>query len=171
MAEYVFSLKTRKTASEYELTPHQLAFVDLIHAGWDRKDAYVLTMQLKASHSASAIDREARELLARLPVKRRLKELKVGVTDVNDEKVVSDDISEAISKEQTLRDLYVARKQYKAGSKEWIELTKMIADITKMKNDEIIKEDNTVHFYLPMTCSRCRLYADHKEAEKKKEKQ
>ena len=43
-------------------------------------------------------------------------------------------------------------------SKEWLEIKKMIADITQAKRDEIQTEDNTIHYYLPLTCSQCSLY-------------
>lgn len=75
------------------------------------------------------------------------------------EGVSDEDIASELSKENQLRKLIAARKKYdgKEGCKEWIDLTKMIADITQIKKDEI-KEDTTTHFYLPISCNNCSLY-------------
>lgn len=76
------------------------------------------------------------------------------------DKVSDEDIASELSKENQLRKLIAARKKYdgKEGCKEWIDLTKMIADITQIKKDEIKEEDTTVHFYLPLSCNNCSLY-------------
>ena len=42
-----------------------------------------------------------------------------------------------------------------------------IADLQQMKKEETIEEDNTVHFYLPISCKSCSLYmkAKNKKAQ------
>ena len=80
----------------------------------------------------------------------------------------SDDITleEALSlatKEETLKGLIIAKSKMKAGSKEWLDATKLIADLQQMKKDIVEEEDTTVHYYLPLTCNRCSLYLTNKK--------
>ncbi len=63
-----------------------------------------------------------------------------------------------LSKENQLRDLLVAKKKAVIGSSDWLKIVQTIADITQAKKDEIQTEDNTIHYYLPLTCSQCSLY-------------
>ena len=49
------------------------------------------------------------------------------------------------------------------GSKEWLDTNKMIADITRMKQEEVKTEDNTVHYFIPLTCHKCSLYINNKK--------
>lgn len=92
-------------------------------------------------------------------IKRRQKESEKE-DDILVDGISEEDIASELSKENQLRKLIAARKKYdgKEGCKGWIDLTKMIADITQIKKDEIKEEDATVHFYLPLSCNNCSLY-------------
>lgn len=160
MAAILYSAKTNKTARDHEMSVEEMAFIDLLAAGWDRRDAYLVAMRAGETWTPSALDKAAREICARAGAKRRLKELRNVVSNgtVDAEDMTDEEVKDAVSKENMLRDLVYARTKTKRGSKEWLDLNKMIADITRMKNDEIKTEDNTVHFYLPLTCNKCSLY-------------
>lgn len=149
-----FTPKGQRTARNYSMNVDELAFVDLVACGWDRRDAFIATINIKDLNDM-AMDRYIREILARPKAKERLSDLKIGTTATEAEIKTDDDITEATSKESMLRDLVYARKKTKYGSREWLDISKMIADITRMKQEEIETEDSTVHFYLPLTCSRC----------------
>ena len=137
------------------------AFADLLALGWKDKDAYLISglynpvynleINKKNMNTLLSDDKDFMDYLtsASRKIKRRQKE---------SEK--EDDIASELSKENQLRKLIAARKKYdgKEGCKEWIDLTKMIADITQIKKDEIKEEDTTVHFYLPLSCNNCSLY-------------
>lgn len=163
---FTFSKKTQRRAASYSLTPNELAFIDLVACGWDLQDAYLLTMDEGYEWTANAIDTAARELKARLEAKKRVSDIRASFTPKetktrsNDE---DEDITKALSKEAMLRDLYLARKKMTPGSKDWLDTNKMIADITRMKQEEIKTEDNTVHFFLPLTCNKCSLYIASKQ--------
>lgn len=170
-----YSSKTTSLASVYDLSVDELAFVDLIASGWDTSDAFCYTMTEEAEGmSTSAIDKGAREILARPGAKKRIRELrKTGINEAAKDAVRSarepvrndEDIMKQLSKESMLRDLYLARKKMAVGSKDWLDTNKMIADITRMKQEEVKTEDNTVHFYLPLTCNKCSLYIVNKQKE------
>ena len=70
-----------------------------------------------------------------------------------------------LSKEHQLKELLIAKSKQPVGSKEWLDIKKMIADITQAKKEEIQTEDNTIHYYLPIGCLSCELY---QKAHKKK---
>lgn len=163
--QILFDKKTQKKASTYSLTPNELAFADLVACGWDLKDAYMLATGQGLTWTEAAVLRSARELAARVGTKNRIKELRNGklAQEVVDQKKEEEDITKALSKEAMLRDLYLARKKMTVGSKDWLDTNKMIADITRMKQEEIKTEDNTVLYYLPLTCNKCSLYIERKK--------
>lgn len=164
--DILYSQKTRRLAASYSLQPDELAFADLIAAGWDKTDAYFTALRMGDTWTKQAVDRAVRELCARNGVKKRIKDLRYPNTEVKpepeDEDVTSENVMNKVSKEQMLLDLATARSKMKFGSKEWLDTNKMIADITRMKQEEIKTEDNTVHYYLPITCKKCSLYIESK---------
>ena len=136
------------------------------------EDFVIFSNKKGETWTTAAVNKATREILARVDVKRRIKELRKG--DLNEmakdaakgrEEQVStdDDVMKQLSKENMLRDLFLARKKMVVGSKDWLDTNKMIADITRMKQEEVKTEDNTVHFYLPLTCNKCSLYNNHKK--------
>lgn len=153
------------------ISTKEKAFADLVALGWKDKDAYLISglynpvynleINIKNMNALLSTDNDFMSYLTSVSrrVKRRQKEsIKDG--DVLDNDISEEDIASELSKENQLRKLIAARKKYegKEGCKEWIDLTKMIADITQIKKDEIKEEDTTVHFYLPLSCNNCSLY-------------
>lgn len=65
------------------------------------------------------------------------------------------------TKEEVL-DALIAELPYVTG-KDRADLLMKIADLQRMKQEENIAEDNTVHFYVPVTCHMCDLYNKEKE--------
>lgn len=53
--------------------------------------------------------------------------------------------------------------------KEKADVLMKIADLQQMKKEEVIEEDNTVHFYLPISCKICELYLKAKKRKPKQE--
>lgn len=147
------------------------AFADLIAMGWKDKDAYLISGLYNPVYSSKVNEKEMNKLLMEeerfmtylTSISRKIQRMQKAVEKEADfpvDKVSDEDIASELSKENQLRKLIAARKKYdgKEGCKEWIDLTKMIADITQIKKDEIKEEDNTVHFYLPLSCNNCSLY-------------
>lgn len=176
-ADFKFSPKAQKVAANYVLTPEEVAFADLVWAGWEKPEAYKFVYRAGYTWREDALDAEIRGICEKKGYKERIKEhnrvVKVVETVQEPTKkkrkrnTIEDDedqaFAKATSKEGMLRDLIAAREKVVFGNKEWLEYSKMIADITKMKNDEIISEDDTVHFYVPLRCHQCELYAKHKK--------
>lgn len=164
----LFSKKTRGIAESYSITPEELVFADLLASNWDMVDAYFVAIG-NTTWTKAAVTRAAREIAAKIGVKKRIKELRRGelndmAKNASEEPKKDDfDVTDALSKEQMLKDLYLARKKMTPGSKDWLDVNKLIADITRMKQEEIKKEENIVHYFLPLTCEHCALYKKSKE--------
>ena len=92
----------------------------------------------------------------------------------NADELTQEELIKATSKEEILRNLVIAQRKQKFGSPEWQKTTAMIADYSKIKQDEIDTENNTVLFYLPVsypsTCSDCLLFKNGQADFQKKEK-
>ena len=153
------------------ISAKEKAFADLLALGWKDKDAYLISglynpvynleMNKKNMNALLSQDKDFMDYLTFINkrVNRRQKESEKE-EELLVESVSDEDIASELSKENQLRKLIAARKKYdgKEGCKEWIDLTKMIADITQIKKDEIKEEDTTTHFYLPISRNNCSLY-------------
>lgn len=150
--------------------PETKVFCDLVIAGWDKEDAYIFSNLWNSTYSALMNRQDMDKLLqnqfvssyidekmkaAENKKKKAAKEEKIEVTEI--------DVAEELSKEAQLTELIRAKKMHQEGSKEWLDIKKMIADITRVKQDEIKDEDDLVHFYVPIQCHQCSLYLAQKK--------
>ena len=83
-------------------------------------------------------------------VQKRIAEV-TGIRDKNSgDDITPEELIKATSKEEILRNLVIAQRKQKLGSPEWQKTTAMIADYSKIKQDELQTEDTTVHYFLPV---------------------
>lgn len=153
--------------------PETKVFCDLVVAGWEKEDAYIFSRLWNSTYS-SIMNRQDMDKLLQLPnianyIDDRMKELAVRKKKAAKEEakpvieVTETDIAGELSKETQLTELIRAKKMHPEGSKEWLDIKKMIADITRVKQDEIKDEDDLVHFYVPLQCHQCPLYISQKK--------
>jgi hypothetical protein len=163
-SDYIYPAKVVKEAKVYDLNPDELAIADLVSCGWPKETAFTLVYRVGMAWEPKALSTEASEILNKTGAKKRRKENKERVEGTGDSKLKTGekDILSSLSKENMLLDLAKARQKMVPGSKDWLDINKVIADLTRMKQDEVKTEDTTVHFYLPMQCHQCALYATHK---------
>jgi hypothetical protein len=153
-------------------TPMHKAFCDLILAGWEKEDAYAFSGLWNPTYSVlmniqdmnhllkedqgvvSYIDMKVKE--AEL-LKKRVKKAAEAEEKVKEE-IKEIDMTTELSKEVQLKELLIAKGKHPVGSKEWLDIKKLIADLSKVKQDEIKEEDDVVHFYVPIQCHNCNLY-------------
>lgn len=164
--ELPVSSKTKRTAKQFMLTPEQLAFADLIAAGWQAEDAFFVAFRKGMTWMKNILTQEVDKLLNDENVVRRIESVK-GI--VNEEKVRAAKnvnktdrdaiVDAAMSKEQMLYDLQTAIVGMKAGSKEWLDTKKLIVEVTRMKQEDVAKDDTTIHYFLPAqyptSCKDC----------------
>ena len=154
--ELEVSAKTTKICKNLKMTPEALAFADLCSLGWEPTDAYIVAFR-KGATWIKRVLKEVEKLLKSAPVQDRIAENKNVLSERQKEAVKQTSKKErgsvvdtAMSKEQMLYDLQVAKADLTPGTKEWIDVNKMIIDVTRMKQDEVVGEESTIHHYLPV---------------------
>lgn len=155
--ELEVSAKTTKICKNLKMTPEALAFADLCSLGWEPTDAYIVAFRKGATWIKRVLKEEVEKLLKSAPVQDRIAENKNVLSERQKEAVKQTSKKErgsvvdtAMSKEQMLYDLQVAKADLTPGTKEWIDVNKMIIDVTRMKQDEVVGEESTIHHYLPV---------------------
>lgn len=177
--ELEVSQKAKKASKKAKLTVEQLAFADLIAVGWEPGDAFILAHRKGQTWMKSAFAAEVEKQKNNPAVVERVNEVKGVLSSQKKEAAKgvkknerSAIIDAAMSKEQMLYDLQTAIAGMQPGSKEWLDTKKLIVDVTRMKQEEIQKDDSTVHYYLPVryptSCQNC-LYSRCDECRYKKE--
>lgn len=141
--------------------------------GWSISDAWNVAFQNKgANWTKAALKAEQSKLEGLQSVQKCIAEL--SHTEEK-EKISPEELAKETSKEQILADLVIAKRGLKKGTKEWNDLTKMIADYSQIKKDELQVEDTTIHYYLPInyptSCADCLLFKNgNADFQKKKSK-
>ena len=169
--------KTSKIARQYKLSPDQLAFADLLAVGWEPEDAWAVAIRKGIAWSKKARKDAIAELANDQAVKERIVEVQAVLRKNQIEAVKNTTNSErqniinsAMSKEQMLFDLQEALMSMPRGSKEWLDTKKLIIDVTRMKQDEVKDDNNTIHHYLPVnypvSCEYCLLNPANKKGQK-----
>lgn len=162
-----------RECKKYRLkTPMHKAFCDLIVLGWDKDDAYAFSGLWNSTYTSLMNQQDAQRLLTDDKfiieyIDTRIKELKAEKKKIKKaeeeaalaaQAEIEIDMNAELSKEAQLKELLIAKAKHPVGSKEWLDVKKMIAEITRVKQDEIKDEDELVHFYVPIQCHNCSLY-------------
>ena len=73
----IVTQKTARLARQYKLKPEELAFADLIAAGWDDADAYAVTIRTGATTwTKKALSEEYDRLASLEGIRRRIEDRK-----------------------------------------------------------------------------------------------
>lgn len=139
-------------------TVEELMYADLRRVGWDKADAFYAAF--RHLYSAYPLSQQ-KKLMSQLESDQHIK-ARIAGAEEGKNKISGEELSMETSKEKILSDLIVARKSMKLGSKEWGEYTKMIADYSKIKQDDIKTDDRPIRYFLPVryprSCSECLIY-------------
>lgn len=150
------------------------AFCDLLLAGWDKEDAYAFSGLWNPTYSTLMNIQDMNHLLKEDVgvieyIESKVKEQEVlkkkakkAVEQAEKQELPEIDMANELSKEAQLKELLAAKALHPVGSKEWLDIKKMIADISRVKQDDIQDEDDVVHFYVPIQCHNCSLYQAQK---------
>lgn len=164
---YELTKDTARLARQYSLKPDELAFADLLAAGWDSHDAYALTIRTGyATWTKKALADEITRLRNLEGVKKRIDDLTHAYSRQQEDKIreaISAErdnlLKRATSKEDMLVTLMARREALPPDSPDWLKVNQQIIDVSRMKQDEVKTDDNTVHYYLPVnyptSCRNC----------------
>ena len=159
-----YNATTKADMKNYGLSVKELAMIDLIALGWDMKDAYFAMFNEGMTWDKGYLYKKISSITDSNGAMKRMEYRKKGIKlerQLSDENIEDIDLDE-VSKENTLKELIKAKKQFKAGTKEWLDIQKQIIEVTQMKKDEVKEEETTVHYYLPLWCEECALYLKSK---------
>lgn len=134
----------------------ELMYADLRRAGWGQSDAFYAAFHHIYSSYPLGQQRKLMKQLEQNPY------IKARIALVDKDKLSSSELATETSKEKVLSDLVLAKRRTKEGTKEWIDLTKMIADYTKIKQDDLKTDDQPIKYFIPVKyprrCEECLIY-------------
>lgn len=158
MEGYTLSVNFLKQAKQLKMaSPEYKIYADLRAAGNAMRDSWAIAFQGKGFNwPKDTLEREMNKLESLESVQKRIAEVQgKKAKNENSDELTQEELIKATSKEEILRNLVIAQRKQKFGSPEWQKTTAMIADYSKIKQDEIDTENNVVHYYIPLSMPRC----------------
>nr|DAJ79730.1 MAG TPA: hypothetical protein [Caudoviricetes sp.] len=150
---YTLSVDTYKKAKALKMKdPRYYIYASLRGSGMPMRDCWAIAFQGEGFNwEKSFLEGEMNKLEAQESVQKRIAEVQgKKAKNENSDELTQEELIKATSKEEILRNLVIAQRKQKFGSPEWQKTTAMIADYSKIKQDEIDTESTTCHFYLPL---------------------
>ena len=171
-----YSKGVKMAAKKDGMSIQEAAMADLVATGWSARDALLATSDTSMTWGEKFFRSKLESIENEPHFQLRVRATKAGLKKSDLETIEKqkeqeeDDLLADTSKEALLKDLVIAKRQAKIGTKEWMDAVTRIADITQAKKDEVKDEDTTVLFYMPLKCYNCSLYIkNQKDKVQKKE--
>lgn len=165
MEGYNLTADVYKEAKKYKMADvRYLIYANLRGAGMSVRNSWFIAFNgTGANWSKETLEREMNKLESLESVQRRIAEIQgLGVTSSSGRGLTPEELAKATSKEKILEDLVIAQRKQKQGSPEWQKTTALLADIARVKQDDIQTEDTTIHSFLPAryptSCQNCLLF-------------
>lgn len=155
---YTLSVDTYKKAKALGMKdPRYYIYASLRGSGMPMRDCWAISFQGEGFNwTKDVLEREMNKLESLESVQKRIAEVQgKKAKNENSDELTQEELIKATSKEEILRNLVIAQRKQKFGSPEWQKTTAMIADYSKIKQDEIDTENNVVHYYIPLSVPRC----------------
>lgn len=137
--------------------------IDAVLFNSDNTDlAYILSREKPYQGSKDNLHRLALRWLRSSEVKAYIDEKRIVIADKAEKKFSTPEQNANREKEDIVRELNILADITK-DPKLKTEILMKLADLKQMKRDPVDDtEDNTVHYYLPLTCYKCSLYIANK---------
>lgn len=148
------SARQREIMSDTGLNSvEKIMYADLRAADWTKEEAfYAVYRDQCVNYGKRDINRFIKELEDDQAIRDRMGGKKKG-------EITPEELAKATSKNQILSDLLKARKHTQPASKEWSDLTKMIGDYARIKNDDLKDTEEQIKYFLPAkyprSCADC----------------
>lgn len=187
---YKPSQQLKKLIASSKLSSNQVAMAILVAAGVSDADAFYLAglwqPLLPTPNNTMEIERvkklvyyqnfltEIRGKMDGADVFGKKKEVQANAAETAETPVpkkirkVTDEDVLSLSKESQLKGYLSIMNNSAKGSKEWFEASKRIDEIMQLKKEELEEEEQSIHYYLPLSCKQCALYMN---AQKRKAEQ
>lgn len=131
-------------------------YASLRGTGFSIKNAWMIAFQgYGCNWPKDKLESEMNKLESLDSVQKRIAEVHGKKAENESDELTQEELIKATSKEEILRNLVIAQRKQKFGSPEWQKTTAMIADYSKIKQDEIDTESSVIHYYIPLSMPRC----------------
>lgn len=168
MLDYTRKFKTE--CNKAKLDPQVRAMAELMVQGWTPQDAFIATGFNKPALSDEYNKQQIEKLITdsdfNAYMEARRKSIKRGILKQYEATTEEDDDRAKIklmSKEEILQEALQSALSLPVNDKNRVEILMKYADLAQMKKEEIKEEDNTIHYYLPLSCNNCSLYLANKK--------
>ena len=162
-----YTKRQKDESQSYGLTVQERAMADLIAMGWKQMDAFLMTQEANPAMSAIWHKKRLYEITSK-EVFRDYLSKSMAVKKKNDEEVEKAMPDEMMTKEEVATELMKTARSLSIKDPKRADVLMKYADLTQMKKAEEQTEDNTIHFYMPLTCKQCQLWLKHKASSRKK---
>jgi hypothetical protein len=144
-----------------------MAMADLMCLGYNETDAYLITHRDQRIFGDDFIRTKIANIVSTPEFikysEKRARAMKRDSAKIEED---PDDTSDQLpDKEKVARELWTIAKSLPVGSKERAEVASRYADLMQMKKD-VVEEEDTIHYYLPLSCDKCELYLSRKKGKK-----
>lgn len=157
-----YSRSIKSVVKKAKISIEEKIFADLMIVGWKEQDAYVAAFGYHMNYDENYVRTQMRNTVNNpyfvKYMESKGKTLNKESQPSSEDELSDEDVLSKATKEETLKDLLIAKSKMRFGSKEWLDATKLIADLQQMKKDIVEDEDTTIHYYLPLNCQTCGLY-------------
>lgn len=167
MTNQIYSKKLISDANSYGISVNELIMADLIAIGYTKMDAFYIAFPDYQSHSPL----EARNIMESISRGEKFKALVKQRSSMHNraQPILDPEDNELINKQQAAKEILRVAQSLPDGSKEKGEMYVKYMEMLR-KNDESVDANNDhVNYYLPLTCHKCNLYKQFKDAEYAKE--
>ena len=155
--DYTRSIKA--AVKKARISIQEKIFADLMIMGWKEHDAYVAAFGYQINYDENYVRTQMRNTISNPDfvkyMESRGKKLDKAARAEAEGELSDEELLSKATKEETLKELMQAKQSMRAGSREWLDATKLIADLQQMKKDTVEDEDTTIHYYLPLNCHTC----------------
>ena len=157
-----YSKRFKDECSSYGLTVNERAMADLIAMGWKDMDAFLMTQGLNPAYSAKWHKDRIASITEKETYKDYMKKA-IGVKKKNDKNATEtfEEGATEMTKEEVATELIRTVRSLSIKDPKRADVLMKYADLTQMKKADDQVEDNTIHFYMPLTCKQCQLWVKH----------
>lgn len=174
-----FSTRFKGETKRMRLDSQTRCMADLMLMGWNAQDAFIASGQYKPVLSDEYNKQQIEQIISddsflsyqqkkSRAIKRGFRTVPLSAEATADDEE-NDSAGKYRDKDSVLDALAATVKDLKG--KERADVLMKIADLQQMKKEETAEEDNTVHYYLPISCKNCELYMKARKRRQEQEKE
>lgn len=165
-----YTRKFKNECSKIKLDYKSRAMAELMLAGWNAQDAFIV-LDLNKPHLADDYNKRQIESITLDDnfikyMESRQKAIKKGILKSSMQKDDEDDDEvniDLLDKESVLKEMIKSAMSLPVNDINRINILQKYSELQQMKKDEVKEEDTTVHYYLPLSCNNCSLYLANKQ--------